>query len=60
MSTWKKSQARRPFACTERNPAQVGPDRRGEGSMPWRFKIAQTLDGAILMPMVASSPWTRR
>jgi hypothetical protein len=28
--------------------------------MPWRFKIAQTLDGAIVMPMVASSTWIRR
>jgi hypothetical protein len=34
----------------------VGPDRRGEGSMPWRFKIDQTLEGAITMPIVASSP----
>ena len=60
MSTLKKSQAIRPFACAARNSAQVGPDRRGEGSMPWRFRIAQTLDAAIEMPMVASSPWIRR
>jgi hypothetical protein len=38
----------------------VGPDRRGEGLMSWRFRIAQTLDEAIGMPMVASSPWIRR
>ena len=60
MSTWKKSQAISPFACAARNSAQVGPDLRGDGSMPWRFRIAQTLEGAIAMPMVASSPWMRR
>ena len=39
---------------------QVGPDLIGEGSMPWRFKMAQTLDGASRMPMASSSPWIRR
>lgn len=60
MSTWKKSQATMPLACAARNSLQVGPDCRDEGSMPWRFKIDQTLEGAIVMPMVASSPWIRR
>ncbi len=48
------------FRPAARNSAQDGPDRRGEGSMPWRLRIAQTLDGAIGMPMVASWPWMRR
>jgi hypothetical protein len=60
VSTVKKSHARRPLAWVRRNSAQVGPDRRGEGSMPWRFKVVQMLEGAIVMPMVASSPWIRR
>gem|GEM_PF-5520337 len=34
----------------------MGPDLRGEGSMPFRFKISQTLDGEIMTSMVASSP----
>jgi hypothetical protein len=29
-------------------------------SMPWRFWIAQWLDGAIEFPIVTSSPWIRR
>jgi hypothetical protein len=32
----------------------------GDGSTPWRFRIAQTLEGAMTTPMVASSPWMRR
>jgi len=60
VSTWKKSHAINPFACAARNSAQVGPDRRGDGSTPWRFRIAQTLEGAMTMPMVVSSPWMRR
>jgi hypothetical protein len=57
--TLKKSQASRPWAYAARNSANDGPDLWGEGSMPWRFKIAQTLDGAIEIPMVASLPWMR-
>lgn len=60
MSTLKKSQDIRPFAWAARNSDHVGPDRRGQGSISWRFRIAQTLDAAIGMPMVASSPWIRR
>ncbi len=33
---------------------------RGDGSMPWRRRIAQTLDGASLIPIVATSPWILR
>ena len=50
MSTLKKSHAISPFAWAARNSAQVGPDRRGDDSTPWRFKIAQTLEGATTMP----------
>ena len=34
MSTWAKSTARIAWACAARNWRQVGPDRRGAGSMP--------------------------
>ena len=34
--------------------------RLGEDSMPWRRRIAHTLEGASLTPIVASSPWIRR
>ena len=34
MSTWAKSTARIAWACAVRNCRQVGPDRRGAGSMP--------------------------
>ena len=60
MSTVKKSQASTAVACARRNSAQVGPARRGLGSMPCLRRIAHTLEGASLMPMVATSPWTRR
>ncbi len=60
VSTWKKSHAISPFAWAARSSAQVGPDPRGAGSTPWRFKIAETLEGAMAMPMRASSPWMRR
>ncbi|MDA8076382.1 MAG: hypothetical protein M0Z40_14320 [Actinomycetota bacterium] len=49
-----------PFVCAARSSAQVGPDLRGDGLTLWRLRIAQTLEGAMTMPMVASSPWTRR
>ncbi|MHB1510035.1 MAG: hypothetical protein ACYCST_11415 [Acidimicrobiales bacterium] len=58
--TGKKSHAISPLAWVARNSARVGPDLRGDGSTPWRFGIAQTLEGAMTMPMVASSPWMRR
>ena len=49
-----------PRFVRQRNSAQVGPDRRGDGSMPWCFRIVQTLEGAMTRPMVASSSWMRR
>ena len=42
----EESQASMVAACALRNSAQVGPKRRGEGSMPCRRRTAQTLDGA--------------
>jgi len=48
------------LGLARRNSAQVGPDRLGAGSMPRRFRIAQTLEGASTTPMVASSPQLRR
>ena len=60
VSMWKKSHAISPFAWVARSLAQVGPDLRGDGSTPWRFRIVQTLEAAMTMPMVASSPWMRR
>jgi hypothetical protein len=60
VSTVKKSQASIVVAWDRRNSAQVGPDRRGAGSIPCRRRTAHTLEGARSMPMVASSPWARR
>jgi hypothetical protein len=54
VSTWKRSQAIRPFDCAAGNSAQVGPDRRDDGSTPWRFKIAQRLEGTM-----TTRPWRR-
>ncbi len=48
------------IAWALRNSAQVGPQRRCEGSMPCGRRIAQALDGASRTPMAASSPWIRR
>jgi len=60
VSTWKKSHAISPLVSVARNSVQVGPDLRGDGSMPWRFRMVQTLEGAMTMPMVTSSLWMRR
>jgi hypothetical protein len=43
-----------------RNSAQVEPARLGDGSTPWRRTIAQTLEGASRIRIVASSPWILR
>jgi hypothetical protein len=48
VSTVKKSQASMVFACADRNWVQVGPVRRGAGSIPARFKISHTVLGATL------------
>jgi hypothetical protein len=38
----------------------LGPERRGDGSIPARFRIAQTVEAPTLRPMPASSPAMRR
>src|SRR6266702_1690380 len=58
--TWKKSTARIPAAWECRNCRQVGPERRGAGSMPAARRISHTVDGATAMPSFVSSPWIRR
>ncbi len=60
MSTEKKSQASIDDAWERRNSFQVGPVRIGDGSMLFRRRMAQTLDGAKATPIRASSPWIRR
>jgi hypothetical protein len=46
----EKSHARIPSAWARRNSPQAGPELRGAGSIPAFFKIAHTVDGAILRP----------
>jgi hypothetical protein len=60
VSTEKKSQASIDDAWVERNSAQVGPLRIGDGSMPLRFRMVQTLEGARTTPVVANSPCIRQ
>jgi hypothetical protein len=60
VSTCRKSTARIPAAWACRNCRHVGPERRGAGSMPAARRISHTVDGAILTPSFASSPWMRR
>ena len=42
------------------NCRQVGPERRGAGSMPAARRISQTVEGAPVTPSFVSSPWIRR
>ena len=56
----RKSTARIPAAWACRNCRQVGPDRRGAGSMPAARRISRTVDGATVTPSFVSSPWIRR
>jgi hypothetical protein len=60
VSTCRKSTARIPAASACRNCRQVGPERRGAGSMPAACRISQTVDGATAIPSFTSSPWIRR
>jgi hypothetical protein len=46
------------WAC--RNCRQVGPVRRGAGSVPAACGISQMVDGATVTPSFLSSPWIRR
>ncbi len=47
VSTVKKSQATMPRACACRNWRQVGPARRGDGSIPAVRRIFQTVEAPI-------------
>ena len=60
VSTWAKSTARIVWACAARNWRQLGPLRRGAGSMPADLRIVQTVDAATRWPRPISSPWMRR
>jgi hypothetical protein len=60
VSTCRKSSARIPAAWACRNCRQVGPERRGAGSMPAACRISQTVDRATVTPSLVSSPWMRR
>ena len=59
VSTCRKSTARIPAAWACRNCRQVGPVRRGAGSMPAACRICHTVDGATVTPSLVSSPWIR-
>jgi hypothetical protein len=48
------------FSLGPRNYDQVGPVRRGTGSIPAFFRISHAVDAAIFTPRPASSPWTLR
>jgi hypothetical protein len=48
----KKSHARIASAWERRNSDQVGPVRRGAGSMPAVFKISHTVDAAFSLRLV--------
>jgi hypothetical protein len=43
-------------SLAERNCRRVGPDRRGAGSRPALFRIAQTVEAATVWPSPSSSP----
>src|SRR6266516_6791781 len=60
VSTWTKSAARMPRACAVRNCFQVGPVRRGAGSIPASCRICHTVEAAMGWPSLTSSPCTRR
>jgi len=56
VSTWTKPAARMPRAWAVRNCFQVGPDRRGAGSIPAPCKICHTVEAATGWPSLTSSP----
>jgi hypothetical protein len=56
VSTTRKSQAMIACAWAVRNCRQVGPARRGAGSMPAACRISHTVDAAIACPSRANSP----
>jgi len=56
VSAGKKSPARIPSAWVRGNWLQLGPDRRGTGSMPAWCRIRQTVAAPTFRPRPASSP----
>ena len=60
VSTCRKSTTRISAARACKNCRQVGPDRRGAGSMRAARRISRTVDGATVTPGFVSSPWIRR
>jgi hypothetical protein len=60
VSTTRKSHAMIACAWAARNCRQVGPARRGAGSMPAVCRISHTVEAAIAYPSRASSPWILR
>jgi hypothetical protein len=56
-AVWKTSAAMMLRAWLVRNCSQVGPVRRGAGSMSAVLRISHTVDAAILCPSPASSSW---
>ena len=60
VSTCRKSTAMIPAPWARRNCRQLGPERRGAGSMPAACRISHTVDGTTVTPSFVSSPWIRR
>src|ERR1039457_5181609 len=56
----EESRARIASAWEPKNCDQVGPFRRGTGSIPAFFRISHAVDAAIFTPRPASSPWILR
>jgi hypothetical protein len=59
VSTTRKSQARIACAWAAKNCRQLGPARRGVGSLPVACRISHTVEAAIVYSSRASSPWIR-
>jgi hypothetical protein len=47
VSRWSRSQARIACACVRKNSVQVGPARRGAGSIPAVWRIFQIVEAPI-------------
>ena len=60
----KGRESTRSRACAlrvvSRRASQVGPGRRGAGSMPLALRISHTVDAATFTPSPANSPWILR
>ena len=57
---WRLPELLRSVFRRLRNCCQVGPARRGAGSIPAVRRISQTVDGATVTPSFVTSPWIRR